>query len=75
MTGPEYSIDRLEEMENRLAFQDDLVEKLNDVVAKQDQMITDLQSRVLKLEQRLQDLAESAVATGGEGGHEVPPHY
>lgn len=71
----ENTADRLEEMESRLAFQDDLLEQLNDVVAKQDQFISDLQSRVMKLEQRIQDLAESASATGGEGSHEIPPHY
>ena len=75
MGDNEKTLERLEDLESRLAFQDDLLEQLNDVVARQDKRMVDLQSRIMKLEQRIQDLAESASATGGEGGHEVPPHY
>jgi SlyX protein len=65
---------RLEDLEARLAFQDDLIERLNDVVARQDREIVALTRRVTALEQRLADLDES-VAAGSAGGHEVPPHY
>ena len=67
--------DRLEELESRLAFQDDLVGQLNDVVVRQDRLIADLQLRLSNLEKRIEDLSESAAATGDGAGHEAPPHY
>ena len=66
---------RLEELESRAAFQDDLIESLNQVVARQDRELTDLARRVRHLETRLAELAEAASAQGAAGGHEVPPHY
>lgn len=64
---------RLEELESRLAFQDDVVEQLNDVVARQDRLIADLQKRLSDLEKRMESLADAGSAAGAE--HEVPPHY
>ena len=66
--------DRLDELEARLAFQDDLIESLNDIVARQNRELSLMAKRLAGLEERLQDLAASA--SGGEAaGHEVPPHY
>ena len=67
--------DRLEELESRLAFQDDLLGRLNDVVASQDRLIVELQMRLARLEKHIQALEESASASGAGTGHEVPPHY
>lgn len=75
MSNPENSGDRLEELESRLAFQDDHVGQLNDVVARQDRLIADLQLRISSLERRIEDLAESAASAGDGAGHEAPPHY
>ena len=66
---------RLDELEARLAFQDDLIENLNDVVARQDRELLQLAQRVALLEERLQDLASAAGGAGEAQGHEVPPHY
>ena len=66
---------RLDELESRAAFQDDLIESLNQVVARQDRELADLARRVRDLETRLADLAEAASLPGAAGGHEVPPHY
>ena len=66
---------RLDELEARLAFQDDLIENLNDVVARQDRELLQLTRRVAQLEERLQDLASAAGGAGESQGHEVPPHY
>jgi len=66
---------RLEELEARAAFQDDLIESLNAVVARQDRELARLEQRVKDLESRLADLAEAASLAGAAGGHEVPPHY
>jgi len=64
-----------EELETRLAFQDDLIESLNDVVARQDRELVRLAQRVAALEERLNDLASAAGEGGQVQGHEVPPHY
>jgi SlyX protein len=66
---------RLDELESRLAFQDDLIESLNRVVARQDRDLVSLSQRLEELETRLADLADSASQPAGAGGHEVPPHY
>ena len=68
-------LSRLDELESRLAFQDDLIESLNQVVARQDRELANLAQRVKDLEARLTDLAEAAGQPGGLAGHEVPPHY
>lgn len=67
--------ERLRELENRAAFQDDLIESLNDVVARQDRELTRLARRVADLESKLAEMAEAAALPVAPGGHEVPPHY
>lgn len=65
----------MDDLESRLAFQDDLIEGLNEVVAKQDRELLDLKQRLVSVEMRLRDLAEAAPAVGDSGAHDVPPHY
>lgn len=66
---------RLDELESRLAFQDDLIENLNEVVARQDRELGRLQRRLREVENRLQAVADLAADAGSASGHEVPPHY
>jgi SlyX protein len=68
-------LSRLDDLESRLAFQDDLIESLNAVVARQDRELVKLARRVKDLEAKLADLAEQVSLPGESGGHEVPPHY
>ena len=75
MSGQPIESSRLDELESRAAFQDDLIESLNQVVARQDRELADLARRVKELEAKLVDLAEAADSPGGMTGHEVPPHY
>ena len=75
MSDQQKELSRLDELESRQAFQDDLIENLNHVIARQDRELVDLARRVKELEDRLADLAEASSASGGGGGHEVPPHY
>ena len=70
MTDP-----RLNEIEIKLSFQDELIDVLN-------QQISSQELRILTLERRLQTLAEAflnldAGATSGSGSakSEIPPHY
>lgn len=75
MGGQGEATSRLDELESRVAFQDDLIESLNAVVARQDRELADLRRRVQALEDKLADLAEAASLPGAAPGHEVPPHY
>ena len=75
MSDKQRDSSRLDELEARAAFQDDLIESLNQVVARQDRELADLARRVRDLETRLAELAEAASLPGATGGHEVPPHY
>jgi SlyX protein len=75
MSEQHSELSRLDEVESRQAFQDDLIENLNRVIARQDRELADLARRVKELEDRLADLAEAASPPGSGGGHEVPPHY
>jgi SlyX protein len=66
---------RLDELESRLAFQDDHIESLNEIIARQDRELGRLELRVKSLGDKLNDLAESASTPGASSGHEIPPHY
>ena len=66
---------RLDELETRVAFQDDLIDNLTGVIARQDRELMGLSRRLKALETRISDMAEAASLPGGAAGHEVPPHY
>ena len=62
---------RINELETRLAFQDDTVHSLSDMVARQDQQMRQLQRQVELLMQRLRDQQQSYT----EAVDQPPPHY
>ena len=66
---------RLDELESRLAFQDDLIESLNEIIARQDRELGRLVLRVKALADKLNDFADSGAMPGASPEHEVPPHY
>jgi SlyX protein len=66
---------RLEELESRLAFQEDLIENLNEVVARQDCELSKLTLQLNTLKEKLADIENSTAVGGTFSGHEVPPHY
>ncbi len=66
---------RIDELESRLAFQDDLIEKLNEVIARQDRELLQLTQRLNELEAKINDIAKTAAQPGAMPGEEVPPHY
>ena len=66
--------ERLDELESRLAFQDDLIESLNKVITRQDREITNMASQIKDLITRISEQAETA-APGTPAEHEAPPHY
>jgi SlyX protein len=65
---------RVDELESRLAFQDDLIESLNQVITRQDREITTMASQIKDLFTRVSEQAETATP-GAEAEHETPPHY
>ena len=69
------TLSRMDELESRLAFQDDLIENLNEVITRQDREILNLVQKLKELDGRINDLAASAAAPGGSMEQEVPPHY
>ena len=66
--------ERIDDLESRLAFQDDLIESLNDVVSRQDREIALLTQRLAELAAKIEDVAAGSPAASAEG-HEPPPHY
>ena len=64
---------RLDELETRLAFQDDTIEALNEVVSRQELALEKLQRAVELLARRQADLAASM--PGESEADQPPPHY
>jgi len=67
--------DRLDELESRQAFQDELIESLNKVITRQDRDLARLTLRLQGLVAKMNDIVESAAVPGESSGHEIPPHY
>lgn len=65
---------RLDELESRLAFQDDLIESLNQVIARQDRELTSMARQIKDLFTRISEQAKTA-SPGTSAEHEPPPHY
>jgi SlyX protein len=65
---------RLDELESRIVFQDDLIESLNEVIARHDREIISISGQLKALFTRISDLADTA-APGASAEDEIPPHY
>jgi SlyX protein len=63
---------RLDDLESRIAFQEDILDKLNDIVARQDLEIQRLTRTVISLSGQLRELAPGS---GDDLADEPPPHY
>lgn len=66
---------RIDELEIKLAFQEQLIEVLNQQVSAQEQRVLSLERRVQTMAQLLMDLGSGAPAGASTGGNEQPPHY
>ncbi|MEC7727572.1 MAG: SlyX family protein [Pseudomonadota bacterium] len=64
---------RLEELETRLAFQDDLINTLSEQVAKQEMDIRELWEAKRLLHKQLKDVSPSNIKSEQE--ETPPPHY
>lgn len=65
---------RVDELETRLAFQEDTLTQLNDLIATQDAQLRALVGRMKDMAEKYQDLSFE-VEKGGQPGEEKPPHY
>jgi len=63
---------RLNELEAKISFAEDLLDALNRTVFRQQQQIEQLQHDIRALRQQLQ---EAAPDEAGSPGDEIPPHY
>lgn len=66
-------INRLDELEMRVAFQDDTIEALNGVVSRQEMRLEKLQRSLELVARRQADLAASM--PGEAEDDQPPPHY
>ena len=76
MASPQNIDERINDLEERLAFTDDLVLKLDDALANQQRQIMDLEHRIAVMMEHLQKL-ESGLPENARGNpiDEKPPHY
>jgi len=64
--------ERLNELEAKLAFAEDLIETLNQMVIRQQAQLDSMQQQLRLLHQRMQDATPDETRTPRD---EIPPHY
>jgi SlyX protein len=66
---------RIDELEIRVAFLDDLLDSLNATVSQQAQQLMDLQSQFKVLYSRVESGGKGEGIEAFDAASEVPPHY
>lgn len=66
-------LERIAELESRVAFQEDALDKLSDVIARQDIELVQLKELVLSLHKQMKQLDLSNPTLSGD--EPPPPHY
>ncbi len=64
----------IEDLQMRMAFQEDMIANLSDQLALRDRDIKDLQAQLRQLHAKLQEVT-SELDSGASPLHERPPHY
>lgn len=64
----------IEDLQSRLAFQEDAIDQLNKTVVEQHNEIQLLQKQLKYLNDQMEQMAEQQQQQGAVG-HERPPHY
>ena len=67
--------ERVDELESRVAFQDDTIEQLSETVARQDRELEDLKRQLRAVVERLKEVDAQGPDAGPASEFEVPPHY
>lgn len=68
------AVARIDELEVRLTFQEDLIQELNTVISDQDKQLLKLQEQMRLLMEKHREL-EFRLSEDGEASDERPPHY
>ena len=69
----DYLIARVDELETKVAFQENTIEQLNQALIEQQFIIDKMQLQLRYLAQKLKDVQPSNIATQAE--ETPPPHY
>lgn len=64
---------RMEDLESRLAFQDDHIQQLNDIITQLQLEVMNLNERLNQSERQIQELTPSMIKSLSE--ETPPPHY
>ena len=63
----------IDDLQMKLAFQEDLLEQLNQVVTDQQQQITNLELALETMKVQVNTMQTATQESGSQ--HELPPHY
>ena len=63
----------IDDLQMKLAFQDDLLEQLNQVVTDQQKQITNLELALETMKVQVSTMQSTTQESGSQ--HELPPHY
>lgn len=78
MTDPRQSQEQMqrdvEDLQTRLAFQEDTLQQLDHTIADQDKTIRSLIAQLARWEQRLDEISDT-VAEASQPDSAPPPHY
>lgn len=66
---------QIDELQAKVAFQDDTIDQLNRIVTKQDEVIRLLQSKFSIIGDKIQDIESNLPNKPFNPSDEVPPHY
>ena len=66
---------QIDELQTKLAFQDDTIEQLNRIVTKQDEIIRLMQGKFSLIGDKIQDIEAHLPNKPFNPSEEVPPHY
>ena len=75
MNDQEQADSRIDELEQRFTFQEDLIQALQEEIVRQQREMQSFQLQLRRLNERLNEISSK----GGDGGDpqidETPPHY
>jgi SlyX protein len=82
LTGKQYPMSnnwehRINELESKVAFQDDTIEQLNNELTEHQEALHKLKNKISLLGNRFKEIKEEmdTQQDGGDIVHELPPHY